>query len=195
MNEDIVPSIERITREGRTALFELSNGIVLRFRTVPPLLLSALQDRQKLPAVPVIETPEGRREDYEDADFKRDLLKAYTDQDEVYNKVLLAAGSEFVSVPEGYFGPDDDSWIKTVESLSGLSGNPITIEPELSKSDRYVAWLRYYAMETNSDVAVCNTLSQQLGNVKENELEEITSLFFTGKRSAPNRQQRRRRRK
>lgn len=171
-------AIDRITRKGRFAEFELSNGIVLTLRPIPPLMLQAINQEFNPPPPPKVYMEEKGREEENPNDpaYLKSLEQLASDQDLAINDMILAMGTSVKSIPEGYFGPEDDDWIAPVEFAISLSGREILVNRE-NKIKRYLHWLRFYAMETGADIALATGLPMQLAGIREGEIEEVIDSF------------------
>lgn len=177
-------AVDRVTRKGRFAEFELSNGIVLTMRPVPPMLLQAVNQEFAPPDPPRVYIEEKGRDEPNpnDPEYAKTLLRLSAEQDLAINDLVLAVGTTVKSIPEGYFGPDEDGWIANIEFANRLTGRNLVIDKEDSIR-RYLQWLRFYAMETGMDVALATGLPLQLAGIREGEVEEVVDSF----RSLPER--------
>jgi hypothetical protein len=171
-------AVDRITRIGRFAEFELSNGIVLTMRPVPPLLLQAVNNEFPVPDPPVVYMEEKGRDEPNPNDpaYQKELERIAEAQDLAVNDLTLAVGTSVKSVPEGYFPPESDEWIEQVEFANRIVGIDVHIEHS-DKTKRYLHWLRFYAMETASDIALVRGLPMQLAGIREGEIEEVIESF------------------
>ena len=124
----------------------LSYGIELKIRKVPPLLVTRAQDQIEPPTIPTFYNTE--RQETEENPGHPDYVKAverYNDRINVAAmNAMLLTGTSFVSAPDGLEGPDGTSWPETLEALG--------IEVPTSRPGRYLAWLRYYALEDALDL-------------------------------------------
>lgn len=177
-------AIERVRRVGRGAEFTLSNGIVLKIKSVPPFLYQAVQNEFKPPNPPKVMIEEKGREEENpnDPEYLRLLLELDEQQSLAINNLFLAYGTEILSVPEGYYRPEEDGWIAKVEFAQNITGKNIHIDRD-DEIQRYLNWLRYYALETGGDIALATRLPMELGGIREGEVEEVMESF----RSLPER--------
>jgi hypothetical protein len=185
--EAVSRAVDRITRRGRTAEFELSNGIVLLLKPVPPLLVQAVTQEYQPPSPPKVFIEEKGREEENpnDPEYLRNIERLANEQELAVGNLILGVGTSVKSVPDGYFMPNDDNWIAQVEFASKLSGTDLKIEKE-DTVKRYLCWLRYYAMETGSDVALCTGITIQLAGIQESEIEEVVDSFRGVQERGPN---------
>ena len=182
--EAVSRAVDRVKRVGRGAEFTLSNGIVLKIKSVPPFLVQAVQNEFKTPAPPKVYIEEKGREEENpnDPEYLRKLLELEDQQNLAINDLFLAAGTEVISVPDGYFGPEQDDWIAVVEFAQNITGTDVHIERD-NPIKRYLHWLRFYALETGADVALATRLPMELAGIREGEVDEVMESF----RSVPER--------
>lgn len=175
--ELVARAVDRITHKGRFAEFKLSNGIVLNLRPVAPLLLQAISNEFKTPPPPMWNNPEKDREEPNPNDprYLKEIEELTLKQYDAINNCLLGVGTSVKEIPEGYFPPESDNWIASVEFTSSIAGKKVHIDTE--GIQRYLCWLRFYALETSMDVIVATSLVTQLGGIKEDEIEEIAESF------------------
>src|SRR3972149_7775442 len=92
----------------------LSNGIVLRIKPMPPLLLNDIANSIPEPEMPKIFIEEDNR--YEDNPDHPAYIKALNDRaNEVGIRTInaiISVGSEVVSIPDGVLRPEDNGWPK-----------------------------------------------------------------------------------
>jgi hypothetical protein len=174
----VARAVDRITRRGRLVDFELSNGIVLTIKSIPPLLLQAVNNEFQLPDAPKIYMEEKGREEENphDPNYLKECQRITEQQDLAISDLILAIGTNVRSVPDGYFPPESDDWIETVEFANRISGKPLTIDRD-DVTKRYLFWLRFYALETGGDVALAQGLPMQLAGIREGEVEDVIDSF------------------
>lgn len=178
--EAVERAVDRITHKGRFAEFKLVNGIVLDVKPVPPLLLNAVIAEFPDPEPPMVHMEElGRDEpNPNDPAYHQALLDAGNARDEAVNNIVLGVGTSVKHVPEGYFKPEDDGWVATVEFAAQIAGKELKVEPVSGqKVTRYLQWLRWYACETGMDIALLQSLPYQLAGIKEGEIDEVAESF------------------
>ncbi len=184
MNEELVAidavsrALDRIKKIGRFAEFELSNGIVLKMKPVPPILLQAVTSEFNPPPVPKVHIEEDDRweENYSDPNYLDELNRLAEAQGKALQDLVAAVGSEVLSVPDGYFRPEEDGWIDQVKFAAELTGTKLEMDLENS-TKRYLYWLRFYALETGADAALAQNLPYQLSGIREGEVEEVIESF------------------
>lgn len=171
-------AVDRVKRVGRGAEFQLSNGIILRIKSVPPFLYQAVQNEFKAPPPPKVFIEEKGREEENpnDPEYIRLLIELDEQQSLAINDLFLAAGTEIISVPEGYYLPEEDGWIASVEFAQNITGKELRIDRE-NPIKRYLHWLRFYALETGADIALATRLPMELGGIREGEVEEVMESF------------------
>lgn len=171
-------AVDRIKRRGRFAEFTLSNGIVLTIKSVPPILVQAILKEFEPPPPPKVYMEEKGRdeENPNDPNYLRELAALEERQSTAINNLYLGVGTTFKSVPEGYFSPEEDGWIEKVEFAANLTGSHVNIDKQPGVK-RYLCWLNYYAMETATDMLLCQGLPLQLAGIREGEVEEVVESF------------------
>lgn len=153
-------------------LITLSNGIVLKMKPVPPLLLNSIANSVPEPEVPKVWIEEKGRE--EENPEHPAYLKAIIDRANLVGIMIidatLAVGTELVSVPDNMLKPEDDGWLWQAKH----SGKEFDLT---DPKDRYLAWLRYYAVETQDDLNNLNTIPQILAGIREGEVDKVSNSF------------------
>lgn len=178
--EAVSRAVDRITRKGRFAEYELENGIVLSIKPVPPLLLNAVMAEFPDPPEPTVWVEElGRNEPNPgDPQYKKDLQAAGDARDLAVNNIVLAVGTSCKEVPEGLFRPEEDGWVPTVEYATKVAGKQLTVaSQEEDPITRYLQWIRWYACETGMDIAMVQSLPYQLAGIREGEIDEVAESF------------------
>lgn len=171
-------AVDRIRRHGRFAEFELSNGIILNIKPVPPLLLQAVNNEFVYPTPPKIFLEDKGREEENpnDPKYLLELEKFEEAHNTAIQDLIFAVGTSVKSVPSGYFKPEEDGWVAQIEFAGKIAGRPIKIA-KADEVQRYICWLRLYALESGSDVALAQSLSMQLTGIREGEVEEVIDSF------------------
>lgn len=182
--EAVSRALDRIHRIGNKAEFELSNGIVLSIKTVPPFLIQAVQNEFHMPDPPKVMIEEKGREEENpnDPTYLREIERLSEAQINASHDLYLAVGTSAKSVPEGYYMPEQDEWIAQVEFAASIVGHTLQIDRD-DKIKRYLHWLKLYALESNNDITLVTILPSQLAGVREGEVDEVVESF----RSLPER--------
>jgi len=153
----------------------LSNGIILGIKNIPPLLINSVGNSIPEPDMPVTYIEEKDRE--EPNPNHPAYIRAMEKRDQELNlatiNIILYAGTTLKHIPPGVFGPDDDDWIMLAE-MAGIKFDPG------NKVQRYLAWLRSYALATLKDLEQAQTLPLMLAGVTEPEVEKLSDSFRSG---------------
>lgn len=176
---DIVArAVDRITQKGRFAELKLTNGILLGLKPVPPLLIEAVNNEFKLPEPPTVYLDEKGRDEPNpnDPEYQKELKRLEEVQNLAITDLILGVGTRAISVPEGYFMPEDDGWVASVEFANQLSGVTLKVDAEPGIR-RYLQWLRFYAIESSTDLALVTGLPLRLAGIREGEIEEVVDSF------------------
>lgn len=171
-------AIDRIKGVGRRLEYTLSNGIVLSAKPVPPYLVAAVNQEFQPPPPPKVYIEEKGRdeENPNDPQYLRDCQRLSEEQNQAINDLLMGMGTEVVSVPKGYYRPEDDAWISQVEFAMNVTGRRLKVERD-DAIKRYLCWLRFYALENGSDIAIVSNLPLHLSGIREEEVAAVMDSF------------------
>lgn len=159
----------------------LSNGIELKIRKVPPLLLTRAQEQIEVPKVP--ESYIESKGEVEENPNHPEYIAAVQHYNEAVNmaalNAMLLTGTSFASAPDGLDKPGDSGWAETIEAL----GIPIPA----STPGRYLAWLRYYALEDPMDMLQVMEAVGRVTGISEADVLKAVESFRSGegRRAAP----------
>lgn len=137
------------TEDENSDFARLSSGVVLRLHKAPPYAIqTATQQAGDQPEPPLvyIETNGRNEPNPDDPDYKRALARWRLRQSELLSNVLFLLGTSIEHVPEGVPRVEDDGWIDKLRVI----GIPIDSQNE---HERYLAWLRYVALESPKDIS------------------------------------------
>jgi hypothetical protein len=167
-------ALSRASSEIPTEL-TLSNGIVLKLKNIPPLLINSVSNSIPEPEIPTVWIEDKEREEpnpnhpaYLAAKLKRDQELTLATIN-----LILYAGTELKSVPKGVSGPDDDDWIPLAK-MAGIRFD------ESNQIERYLAWLRSYALATLNDLEQAQSLPLKLAGITEEEVNAVADSFRSG---------------
>lgn len=158
------------------ATYTLSSGVVLRFRDVPPFALRrAVQGLGDAPAPPMAPGPRGGELEENPADpAYAEAVEAH--QEAIYLaglNVALSLGTVIDTLPEGFAGPDSDTWIEELEA-AGIS----CASAGRSLPARYLEWLHLYAFRQPRDIAVVTARAMMRAGLLEAEIAETIATFL-----------------
>jgi hypothetical protein len=153
----------------------LSNGIVLEVSPMPPMLLNSVMNSVPVPDVPKVWLEDKQRE--EENPNHPAYIQALQDRQLVIAKatadLIMAACTKVKYVPDGVVGPKDDSWLRLAK-MAMIDFNPA------DEIERYLAWMRVYAVATLDDMNKTQSIPLQLAGISEAEVEEVTESFRSG---------------
>ncbi len=156
-------------------LVVLSNGIRLRCKPVPPFLLDHVAAQVPEPEPPQVKIVlEGHEDRWEENPDDPEYIASVVAWRRLANmtsiNAMLIIGTEAEYVPKGYFLPEEDGWLKLLEVI----GAKVEFENE---SERYLAWLKLYALASTADIAaVTNAVGSSIG-VKEEDVAKAAASF------------------
>lgn len=166
---------EQIKVRNAPKTITLSNGIVLRVRSMPPLLFSSVTNSIPEPEVPKVYMEDKGRD--EPNPNHPDYVKAMEDRTAAIAlatmNLMLVACTSIDSIPEDCESPEDDGWLFQAR-MAGFEFNPN------DRNERYLAWLRAYAIATVGDMQKVQTVPLQLAGVSEQEVDEAMDAFRSG---------------
>lgn len=181
-------ALSKVEARGRFADLTLSNGIVLDCRPVPPLLVNAVNEEFQDPPVPkVVDQDKGREiENPNDPAYLDAVTRVSSLRESAVIDLVLAVGTSVKTVPDGYYAPEQDEWIAWVEMAQKVTGRAFAIDRD-DKQKRYIAWLRFYALETGTDLKLAAQMPLQLAGINEQEvMDAINSFRGSAERGADN---------
>lgn len=153
----------------------LSNGVVLKVKPMPPMLLNSVANSIPEPEVPKVYLEDKGRE--EPNPNHPAYLRAVSDRAAAISlammNLILYACTEVISIPEGVMKVTDDGWLR----LAKMAG--INFDPD-DEVERYIAWLRCYAVQTVGDLNLTQTVPLRLAGITEAEVEEAMESFRGG---------------
>lgn len=172
-----IAALEKIN--GDPGTLTLTNGIVLKIKSTPPLLLRTVAAQVVDPEPPDWFNPDKERNEPNPADpaYEATLRRNEILRQAAVADAVLMLGTELYSLPPGKVGPEDETWLADVRAV-GLDVDPKT------EKQRYLVWLRYYAIEINDDIT--DAISAALGVVGLTE-EDVASAMASFRRIAERR--------
>lgn len=149
----------------------LSSGVVLKNRKVPPMILAKVEEKYPDPPVPTVYDSERDRylPNPDSPEYEKALEDNRMRKGNSLIDVLISMGTEIVSIPEGLQKPDDSEWVDDLLSIG--------IEVPSQNRARYLAWVKFYAATSASDIQeLAKRGSESLG-VTESEVASAIAVF------------------
>jgi len=169
---------EDVPANGALNQFTTSNGIVLKLKPVPPLLIMDAQRSIKEPVPPKL--PNYDKGDGDDAPleenpndptYMREMAAYQSQVGELSNAIFMTRGVEVVSVPEGIDNIDDEGWAEDVKEFTNLD------IPKVGKRRMY-CWLKYVALTSLDDFqGLLNKLTSLGGVTLESDVSQAQASF------------------
>jgi hypothetical protein len=152
----------------------LSTGIVLELRPVPPFAIRRASQSIERPEVPKawIENKERWEENPNDPAYAEALEDYERLVYEATVNLAMIVGSHVASIPDGYYGPDDEQWIEELEAAG------ITVDGS-NPSRRKLSWLLYYAMATPDDITGITARVLDRAGLREVEVAMAIASFLS----------------
>lgn len=173
--EAAAEAIEEAEPKPVNNLITLSNGVVLKLKSVPPFLVrqAVLKVERPKPPRMFIEDKGREEENPNDPDYIQQLAGYQAQTIDAAINVLLAAGTEIVSVPDGVSKPEDDDWLDVLDVLA------IEVRRD-SPTARRLAWLRCYGIATAADITRITKAVKEGVGLTEEEVNQIAQSFRSG---------------
>ena len=151
----------------------LSSGVHLKVKAVPPFLVRSVALRVPKPTPPLVDVGGRMEENPDHPKYIADMEEYEQKMSEKAMDVLIIAGTELVSVPEGFSAPEDEEWVSAVEEFG--------VEIDKSPKGRYLAWVRLHALASGDDIALLNLAVGAKSGISEEEVQQAVASFWGGK--------------
>lgn len=163
--------VDAIEADAAAHTATLSNGIVLRIKTVPPFVTRAVLSRLEPPAVPTVYNPDKEREEPNPLhpNYLAAMERYAIERVIALGDLLFLKGTEVESVPEGKCRPEDDEWVEELALLN--------LEVSANQRSRYLAWIKFYALATERDIAYVTAMLIQASGLSEEEVQRAIASF------------------
>lgn len=151
-----------------------NNGLKFQLKKVPSMLLAEAAGRIEDPKVPmVMDDDKGRPvENPADPDYRKACEKADYDRGQIMANVTLGMGTRVISFPDGIEKPEDEGWAQDILELVGPDFNI----PKAGKT-RYVAWLKWYALDDTEINRLLGAIGRFSGSVLEMDVAKAVDTF------------------
>lgn len=149
----------------------LSSGVVLRHKKVPPMILAKIEEKYPDPPVPTVYDDERDRylPNPDSPDYERAVDDNRMKKGNAMIDCIIAMGTQIVSIPDSMQTPDEEDWIEDLEFIG--------VEVPKLKLGRYLAYIKYYAATSASDIQeLAKKGSQALGITEEEVARSIESF-------------------
>lgn len=175
----------------RIQRYRMENGIVLKLKGVAPLIMREAASRIRDPQVPMafIEAKGTEEPNPNDPEYIRELLEVQSRRSEAALTAALIMGTEIDEIPEGMSGPDDTQWSDDVETISELTGVSLPLNTTIGSKGRYLDWLRYYAISSETELAMLTrmlTIGVALTHEEVQAVAESFRRIFAGSANLEN---------
>lgn len=158
--------------------FTTSNGVVLKLKAVPPLLVMDVQRRFVEPVPPKVrnfDKGEGDdaplEENPSDPGYQRALNEHRQTVGEASNAIFIVRGTEIVSIPDGVSKVEDPDWAEDIGEFTGID------VPAVGRR-RYYAWMKYVALASMDDFQnLLNRLTSLGGVTLESDVTAAEETF------------------
>lgn len=156
----------------------LSTGVVLRGKLVPPAMLIKIMAEFPRPRPPIWKDPiMGREmENPDDPEFLDQITSWKMEYSDATLNVMILMGTELVSTPKGFPGPQSEKWLQEYRVLG------LKMEAD-NESWRYLNWIKFKAAPSAEDLNLIKEVVGKLSGVPEQSVAAAES-FPAGDKNA-----------
>lgn len=174
---EVAAIAESLEYEGKVLECTLSSGVILECKPVPPLAMREVAIRVPAPQVPTWHNPDKDRDEPNpnDPDYLKALELYQAEQLFRVTEVIMLLGTQVKELPDGFPGPERVDWIEPLLVLGVVEQDTID---HANKWARYLMWLRFYACQTQSDVAHVIGRVIAVSGVTEVEVQRAAAAFL-----------------
>lgn len=151
----------------------LSTEVVLGVGQARPFVIHHIgkRERAKEPKVPVmfIEAKEREEENPHDPDYLAAYEEWEVDATNAIMGALIGLATCIVSVPKGFDKPAQKGWQETMEAIG--------VEVPKGETARYIAWVRYWAIQGNEDLQMLAKALRRQNGIPEEEVADAADSF------------------
>jgi hypothetical protein len=165
----IINSIDDAFKDNTIYITE--NGIKLKLKKISRLLVVDAAKKVKLPKPPTvfIEDKGRTEENPSDPTYIEELQAAEYQRGMVTIAAYLVLGTSVLEVPEGVDSPEDTEWSDTLADIE--------FEVPAKGRARYLAWLKYYALNDTELNSLIEAITRLSGLTPEKDVSEIKDSF------------------
>jgi len=170
IDEKVVEAVEE-TRKPKDNTITLSTGVVLKGKQANPLVLIDVMSSFQRPKPPIWKDPKMGREmeNPDDPDY-RDRLKAWEmEMSSATLNAMILLGTELVSVPKKFPGPQANEWLDEYELLN------LPMRPD-NTSWRYLKWVTFKAVRDEKDLEKIRDVVGRLSGVSERSVDSAANF-------------------
>lgn len=156
----VVKAVEEANAEDHS--ITLSTGVVLRGKQAPPLIMVKVMAAFPRPKVPTwFNDKMGREmENPDDPDYIERIGSWKIEYSNATLNALILLGTELVSAPKGFPGPNSDEWLDEYKLL-GVETMP------QNKNWRYLNWVIFKAAADANDLKLIKEVVGRLSGIRE----------------------------
>lgn len=155
--------------------FRTSNGVLLKLKPVPPLLIADAQRRLVEPKPPKARNLDKGDDVYEenpnDPDYIRQLEEHNQIVGDVSSAILITRGTEVIERPHDIDSVDATDWADDVKEIAGID------VPSMGRR-RYFCWMKYVVLVSADDFhQLIQRLSRLAGVTREEDVAQAADRF------------------
>lgn len=149
-DEKILQAIaeDELEQQQESNLVTLGTGVVLRVKAVPVLRVQAIVNKFKYPKVPELYDDKKDRmiRNPNSPEYLEERSQVAIERTVAIIDAVVATGTEVVSVPKSLPSIESKEWVEELIATQVLDNIPV------SKSARYLAWVKYVAIKDDDDM-------------------------------------------
>lgn len=153
--------------------FVASNGVRLKLKRVPQLIIADATHRVPPPKVPVTFSEDKQRNE----ENPNDPAYIQARQDYLYDMSVLAINTYFILGTQVVFVPEDVSTVASQEWSDNLEAIGVGIDVPAAGPRRYLAWLKYYALNDHDMTALAEASLRYSGGTMEADVRAAQDTF------------------
>lgn len=169
--------------DGRSLTWRLFNGVVIRCEPFPQSYIQALDEAMPRPQPPIVHIAgqagkaDRDEENPDDPSYQQALREWNAIYHEARAKLVMAMGLSLDECPDHVCRPEADEWIETIRRAEKFTHKPIDLGDLADPDMRFIAWLRYYATDNETDLGILLSLPQWISGLRNDEVANALEAF------------------
>lgn len=175
-NDQVLEAIETaadlVEEKPTSDIVTLSNGVKLKCKSVPVMMLRQASASIPKPKPPVVKNEEkGREEIWEGDPTYQQAIEEWEEKiGDVGTNVMLMLGTSVDFIPDDVEKPEDEGWLESILA----TGIEVRVG---SVPARYISWLRFYVISTPSDLLAITSVIARKSGVLNKDVQASLDSF------------------
>lgn len=161
-----------VAEETKFNEFVTSTGIRFKLKKVSNLLILDATKKIPVPAVPVVFLEDKGREEENPSDplYIQRMTDYNSERGLLTSTLILAYGTEVISMPEGYIPFECDDWADDLKEFG--------ISVPIKGRARYATWIKYHLIQNDQDMGdLLKAVMRFSGNTIEEDVKQAEGSF------------------